>query len=80
MSAAVIDTFTGQPDPGLTDDAALEARIDSAERRMRRKDASDEKSLEAFSEFYRLVLQRSPTQQVKLELERRLLAKVDRRA
>jgi hypothetical protein len=74
MNAAV-DTFTGQPDLGLTADAALEARIDAAHRKLKRKDATDDQAHEAFSEFYRLVLQRSPTKQVALEMERRMGAR-----
>lgn len=71
MNARLLDGFTGKPDLGLTSDAALEARIDAAHQKMRRKDATDDQSLEAFSEFYRLVLARSQTAQVAIELERR---------
>lgn len=74
MNAAVIDTFTGKPDPGLTADAALEAQIDTAYERMV-KAATDDESLECFKEVNLLILQRSPTQLLKLELERRQRAK-----
>lgn len=59
------------PDPGLDRDAKLEARIDAAFQLMKRKGSTDEESRDAFDEFYRLVLARSPTAQVKFELERR---------
>lgn len=58
-------------DPGLSADAELEARIDAAHERMIAKGATDDESLDAFGEFYRLVLARSKHAQVKIELERR---------
>lgn len=74
MSAAAIDAFTGQPDPGLTADAALEARIDAAYDLMI-KAPTDEESKEQFSVVNRLIRQRSPTQLLKLEMERRQRAR-----
>jgi hypothetical protein len=58
-------------DPGIERDAKLEARIDAAFQRMTRKGSSDEESKDSFDEFYRLVLARSQTAQVKIEMERR---------
>jgi hypothetical protein len=46
--------------------------MDAAYELMKRKSATDDQSHQAFSEFYRLVLQRSQTKQVALELERRM--------
>lgn len=77
MSAQLLDAFTGQPDPGLTADAALEARIDAAYERMV-KAPTDEESLDLFSEVNRLILQRSPSQLLKMEMERRQRARVKR--
>jgi hypothetical protein len=69
--SAVLDTFTGQPDPGLMVDAKLESRIDAAYRCAVSLASDDAQSLEAFSEFYRLVLARSKHAQVVAEIERR---------
>lgn len=76
MSAAssVIDEFTGRVDPGLSADQKLEARISECYQRMTSA-ATDEESKERFSEMCRLIWQRSKTQQIKLELERRMRAK-----
>ena len=73
--SSTIDQHTGLPDPGLIADAKLEAQIDAAYRKLKRKDATDEQAHEAFSEFSRLVLRRSPTKQVALEMERRMGAR-----
>jgi hypothetical protein len=75
--SAVLDTFTGVPDTGLMRDAALEAQIDAAYEIMV-KAPTDEESREHFSVVNRLLLQRSPTQLLKLELERRMRRKVKR--
>ena len=61
-------------DPGIAADAELEARIDAAYERMVRA-PTDEESREYFKEVNLLIRQRSPTQLLKLELERRRRAK-----
>lgn len=71
MNAAVIDTFTGKADPGLVADEKLEVRIDAAYQRTVSFASDDTESIEAFSEFYRLVLARSKHAQVRAEIERR---------
>ncbi|MDR5727936.1 MAG: hypothetical protein RB191_10975 [Terriglobia bacterium] len=68
--SAVIDTFTGQPDPGLTADAKFEARIEQTHQRMVAKGASEEASRELYSEWCRLIWSRSKTQQIKQEIAR----------
>lgn len=73
---SVIDEHTGQPDPGLIADAKLEAQIDAAYERMV-KAPTDEESKEQFSVVNRLIRQRSPTQLLKLELERRIRARTN---
>lgn len=62
--------LTEKPDRGLQADAALEARIDAAFERMV-KAPTDNESKECWSECSRLILRRSTTQKLKLELERR---------
>lgn len=71
MSAALLDDFTGKSDPGLARDAALESRIDNAFKRIASA-PNREASLEPLSELSLLILQRSPIQMLKLELERRM--------
>lgn len=63
------------PDPGLTADAELEAKIDAAYERMIHA-PTDEESRDLFGEVNRLILRRSKTQLLKLELERRVRARV----
>lgn len=71
---SVIDEFTGLPDPGLKADVALEAQIDAAYDLMI-KAPTDEESKEQFGVVNRLIRQRSPTQLLKLEMERRQRAR-----
>lgn len=71
---ALVDDVTGKPDHGLMRDAALEAAIDNAFKRIASA-ATREESLEPLSELSRLILRRSPTQLLKLELERRMRAR-----
>jgi hypothetical protein len=76
MNSAV-DRFAEQPDSVLSADAALEASIDAAYEAMVRA-PTDEASREWFGIINRLILQRSPVQLLKLELERRMRAKAKR--
>jgi hypothetical protein len=75
--SSTIDQHTGLPDPGLIADAKLEAQIDAAYQKMITA-PTDEGSLEMFSVINRLIGQRSPTQLLKLEMERRQRARAKR--
>ena len=76
MSAAD-HSLIGQPGVALDADAALEAQIDAAYEAMVRA-PTDEQSREWFSIVNSLISRRSPSQLLKLELERRMRAKVKR--
>lgn len=70
--SAVISTYTGRPDPGLTADAELEAEINASWDRMKRA-TTDRESQDALTEVAVLMRRRSDTQWMKLEFTRRAL-------
>jgi hypothetical protein len=67
------DPHTGLPDSGLIADATLEAEIDAAWDRMKKKTASDRESQDSLTEVQVLMRRRSDTQWMKLEFQRRAL-------
>jgi hypothetical protein len=71
--SAVLDPHTNLPDRGLQADVALEAEIDAAWSRMKRRGSTDCASQDAMTEVIVLARRRSDTQMMKLEFERRAL-------